>query len=305
LRNLRPGCRSPLRIYFYLHTKEIIKMPENDDSKDLLENKAEDTDQTTAGDENGTDANSDNETTEDTPGKKPKRPVSEARLRANRENAKKSTGPRTPEGKERSSLNATRHGILAQVILLPEEDMRAYNKFTAEYAAGLNPVGTVEIQLAHACADIQFRLHRIAAAEHNLFAIGHEENGANWNTGNSESHAALTFADTLRRSKDPIATVTLYEQRLSRRLLQTLKQLREIQSERRKLQQEQLDEMWTIVSLHPTEINTIEPEQLGFVCSTRDWRLYLKRRMLLETAQKQSENFPKPINSRKVLRWAA
>jgi hypothetical protein len=156
----------------------------------------------------------------------PKRPISEARLAANRANAKKSTGPRTKEGKQRSSLNATRHGILAQVIHLPKEDMAAYNKFTADYVASLAPLGTVEIQLAHACADIQFRLHRMAAAEHNLFALGHEENGDNWNTGHPESHAAFTFADTLRRSKDPIATITLYEQRLSRRLLQTLKQLR-------------------------------------------------------------------------------
>ena len=234
-----------------------------------------------------------------------KRPTSEARLRANRENAKKSTGPRTPEGKQRSSLNGTRHGILAQVIVLPKEDMDAYNKFTSEYAAALNPVGTVEIQLAHACADIQFRLHRISAAEHNLFALGHEENGDNWNTGESESHAALTFADTLRRSKDPIATITIYEQRLSRRLLQTLKQLREMQAERRSLEQEQLDEMWGIVSLHPTELDTIEPAQLGFVCSKRDWRNYIKRRMLSSTAQKGSDNFPPRINSREVLRWAA
>ena len=183
--------------------------------------------------------------------------------------------------------------------------MDAYNKFTSEYAAALNAFGTVEIQLAHACADIQFRLHRISAAEHNLFALGHEENGDNWNTGESESHAALTFADTLRRSKDPVATITIYEQRLSRRLLQTLNQLRDMQAERRKLEQEQLDEMWAIVSLHPTELDTIEPAQLGFVCSKRDWRNYIKRRVLMSTAQKGSDNFPPRINSREVLRWAA
>jgi len=244
-------------------------------------------------------------TTQDANNPQPKRPVSEARRRANRENAKKSTGPRTPEGKQRSCLNATRHGILAQVILLPKEDMAAYNKFTADYAAALNPVGTVEIQLAHACADLQFRLHRMAAAEHNLFAIGQEENGDNWNTGDSESHAALTFADTLRRSKDPVATLTIYEQRLSRRLLQTLKQLREMQAERRELEQDQLDEMWSIVSSHPSELDTIEPAQLGFVCSTRAWRLYVKRQLLLGTAQKGSDDFPPSINSRQILRQAA
>jgi hypothetical protein len=284
-----------------LHNEEITQMPENHDSKDLLET------ENTGTPENGTpsDVKSENGNAERQSSDKPKRPISEARLRANRENAKKSTGPRTPEGKQRSSLNATRQGILAQVILLPKEDLAAYNQFTADYAAALVPVGAVEIQLAHACADLQFRLHRMAAAEHNLFAIGHEENGDNWSTGDSESHAALTFADTLRRSKDPIATLTTYEQRLSRRLLQTLKQLREMQADRRKLEQQQLEEMYAIVSSHPSEIDVIQPEQLGFVCSTRDWRLYLKRQVLLGTAQEEAEDFPKGINSRQVLRWAA
>src|SRR3954467_14941616 len=280
-------------------------MAENSISEDLLEVTGENSAETAHADASVTDANTGSTATEDATDEKPKRPISEARLRANRENAKKSTGPRTPEGKQRSSLNGTRHGILAQVIVLPKEDMDAYNKFTSDYAAALNAVGTVEIQLAHACADIQFRLHRISAAEHNLFALGHEENGDNWSTSESESHAALTFADTLRRSKDPIATITIYEQRLSRRLLQTLNQLRDMQAERRKLEQEQLDEMWAIVSLHPTEFHTIEPAQLGFVCSTRDWRNYIKRRLLMSPSQKASDNFPGRINSRKVLRTAA
>jgi len=280
-------------------------MAKDNNCENLLKMNTKDTDAMSPVDANVTEANAESATSEHTNDAKAKRPVSEARLRANRENAKKSTGPRTPEGKQRSCLNGTRHGILAQVIVLPKEDMATYNQFTTDYAAALNPVGTVEIQLAHACADIQFRLHRISAAEHNLFALGHEENGDNWSTGESESHAALTFADTLRRSKDPLATITIYEQRLSRRLLQTLNQLRDMQAERRKLEQEQLDEMWGIVSLHPTELDTIEPAQLGFVCSKRDWRNYIKRRMLSSTAQKGSDNFPPRINSREVLRWAA
>jgi hypothetical protein len=140
----------------------------------------------------------------------------------------------------------------------------------------------VEAQLANACADLQFRLHRLAAAEHNLFAIGHNENGDAWNVDNAESHTALAFAETLRRSKDPLALLTLYESRLSRRLLQTLKQLREIQAERRALEQQQLEELYLIATANPELAETLEPVELGFVCSAPDWQRFYRRKQLLK-----------------------
>ncbi len=70
-----------------------------------------------------------------------KRPTSEARRRANKQNAQNSTGPQTDEGKKRSSLNATRHGLLAQTLHLPEEDMAAYHEFTDAYVKDLSPRG--------------------------------------------------------------------------------------------------------------------------------------------------------------------
>jgi hypothetical protein len=48
--------------------------------------------------------------------------TSEKKAEANRRNALKSTGPKTPEGKAAVSLNALKHGLLSQEILLPRED---------------------------------------------------------------------------------------------------------------------------------------------------------------------------------------
>jgi hypothetical protein len=50
------------------------------------------------------------------------RPVSERRLSANRENAQKSTGPRTSEGKRRVARNAVKHGILSRELFIGEGD---------------------------------------------------------------------------------------------------------------------------------------------------------------------------------------
>jgi hypothetical protein len=210
----------------------------------------------------------------------PKRPVSERRLAANRANAQKSTGPRTPEGKRRSALNATRHGILSQVLHLPEEEMAAYDEFTSTYVTSLSPIGQTESELARACADLQFRLHRLSAAEHNLFALGHEEHGNRWDTGHPESHAAMTFVETLRCSKDPLATLSLYEQRLSRRFLQTLNKLHQMQKERKALEQGQLKQLY-MMSLHHPEPETIEPSEFGFVCSSAEWKMFYKRIQML------------------------
>jgi len=47
--------------------------------------------------------------------------ASKKKIAANRRNAKKSTGPKTPEGKAVSAQNATRHGLLSRRAVLPDE----------------------------------------------------------------------------------------------------------------------------------------------------------------------------------------
>src|SRR5215212_2652496 len=60
---------------------------------------------------------------------------------ANRQNALKSTGPKTPDGKAAVRLNALRHGLLSQEILLPGEDEEALRELTEGLRAELQPVG--------------------------------------------------------------------------------------------------------------------------------------------------------------------
>ena len=43
----------------------------------------------------------------------------------NRENAQHSTGPKTEAGKQKSSLNALRHGLTGQTVVMPAEDLAA------------------------------------------------------------------------------------------------------------------------------------------------------------------------------------
>jgi len=51
------------------------------------------------------------------------RPISKQKLAANRRNARRSTGPRTAEGKGRSRGNAWRHGLRSEALLFGSDGM--------------------------------------------------------------------------------------------------------------------------------------------------------------------------------------
>jgi hypothetical protein len=73
--------------------------------------------------------------------------VSESKLEANRRNAQKSTGPRTEEGKKNSSLNATKHGLRAETLVLRDEDPEVLEDRRAAWRACLLPGDDVEERL--------------------------------------------------------------------------------------------------------------------------------------------------------------
>ena len=125
-----------------------------------------------------------------------RRAPSEARLRANRLNAQKSTGPRTEEGKQRASLNATRHGLTGQVLTLTAEEMQALHALIGDLEKQYLPGNTHEKHLVHMLAQLQYRFHRIMATEHNLFAIGLTENSEFWDVDHLEAQTAFVLAET-------------------------------------------------------------------------------------------------------------
>ena len=92
----------------------------------------------------------------------------EAQRKANRQNAKKSTGPRTPEGKARSSQNALKHGLLARDAVMADEDPAEYDRQLQILEENLFPKNAIEFELVLQIADARWRMRRITRIEAGL-----------------------------------------------------------------------------------------------------------------------------------------
>ena len=96
--------------------------------------------------------------------------ASAKQIEANRSNALNGTGPRTAEGKARSSRNALSHGLTAQEIVIPGEDVAAYRSFEEQLIDDLQPNGSCELDLIERLAATYWRLRRIPRFEAALMA---------------------------------------------------------------------------------------------------------------------------------------
>jgi hypothetical protein len=94
---------------------------------------------------------------------------SPAQLHANRNNAQLSTGPRTQEGKDSSSANATQHGWTSQKLLIPGEDLAEFERTRAALLERYAPANGHESELAERVVQAWWRLRRMHRFESELF----------------------------------------------------------------------------------------------------------------------------------------
>ena len=96
--------------------------------------------------------------------------VSDKQLAANRANAARSTGPRTPQGKARSAQNARKHGFTASTFAVVRlEDLNEVAHLRADLIATYQPVNSQELFAIERIALAQQALLRAARLETGLF----------------------------------------------------------------------------------------------------------------------------------------
>jgi hypothetical protein len=88
--------------------------------------------------------------------------ATERQIEANRRNAKKSTGPKTEDGKARSRLNALTHGLSARTVtpVLPHEDPKALDERIRKWVQDWQPRDEMENELVTRAAKLSWQIDR-------------------------------------------------------------------------------------------------------------------------------------------------
>ena len=104
-----------------------------------------------------------------------------AQLAANRSNARRSTGPKSVEGKESARRNALKHGLTGGGVVVPGEDEHEVTIRVAALETQLVPEGDVmaalmvrQVAMASIRSECAFRHETAQAAERTMFKVLHE-----------------------------------------------------------------------------------------------------------------------------------
>jgi len=151
--------------------------------------------------------------------------ASDKQIRANRRNARKSTGPKTPEGKAAVSLNPLKHGLLSQQTLLPNEDEASLMQLSERLHSQLQPVGELESLLVERIVAAAWRLRRVLAVEAGIY----EKERFSY-TGEEDGFGIAFIRDA--NGANAFSKLSRYETTIERGLYKALHELQRLQAAR-------------------------------------------------------------------------
>lgn len=151
-----------------------------------------------------------------------------------RRNGAKSQGPKTPEGKARSSQNAITHGLTADYNVLPTESLDDFEILLQSHIDRFHPADAVEMELVQTMAIARWRLRRIGTIECRMFENEIERTRVHLaqlceHLG-EENRLAMAFRNLANDDK-ALALLMRYESSLNRTYDRALKQLAALQAQ--------------------------------------------------------------------------
>ena len=149
------------------------------------------------------------------------------------ENNQNKSGPKTPEGKAVSKLNALKHGILSQEVLIEGEDENTLKSLSEALIDELKPVGPIEEMLVDRIISSLWRLRRSVNAEKNT--MEYIKNDGFILAGidglfDEKQDKRIKVKNML--THEGVETILRYETTIERSLLKALHELERIQARR-------------------------------------------------------------------------
>jgi hypothetical protein len=196
--------------------------------------------------------------------------ISPEKLAANQANAQASTGPRTEAGKSRSSLNAVKTGLTGRTVLLPTDDVAAYEAHILGWKQELRPVGMREAVVVQSIADSHWRTERITRLEFAIYAQGRVQFAEQFVAEQDHATAAqMIELQTYLTYERQLRNLSVQDTRLRRNRERDLEQLQNLQNARRS-QFDHLsytDRLDKAAELYDAALgvgNDFDPDEFGF-----------------------------------------
>jgi len=158
---------------------------------------------------------------------------SQTKIDSARANGAKSHGPKTEEGRQKSSRNALKHGLYSSSVVLNTEPRKQYNEMLDAYLLELQPQGPVELDLVEEMVAAKWRQRRLRAIESEL--LDEEMNDVEvWfrDRGKEYNNLSVLTRAYRRQAEIALALLTRHEARLERAYSRALKNLLELQRQR-------------------------------------------------------------------------
>src|SRR6478752_6461264 len=180
--------------------------------------------------------------------------ASSQQLAANRINAQLSTGPTSSEGKAKVSHNALKTGLTGRTVLLPSEDVAAFQAHIERIFKQFAPEGDEEKRLTHSLADTLWRLERIPSLEAGIYAVGRRELAAEFADEEDETvRKAMIEAQVFLTYRRDLNNLSIQEARLRRQYEKDEAELKRLLAEREKAAKDRRleeDRRWSKAILH-------------------------------------------------------
>jgi hypothetical protein len=162
--------------------------------------------------------------------------ATDRQIAANRLNAQKSTGPKTPEGRAAIRLNSLTHGLTAQTLVLPGESEEDFGALLASLAAEHDPATSTEHALVTQLAMATWRLRRLYHQEAGFYA--YKLKFLEGVRDGEKLDNALGLGLVANCSQDTLSMFNRQEARLERTFYKALHELERLRTQRPEPQEE-------------------------------------------------------------------